>query len=693
VLSQPWRGSTLHTSSREEGNSLEMRIMGILRFTKWSRLLRLVSMARFIRFTDVIERIVDRTSQSPYALIAFQVFRLLFVIVYVNHFGACVWWAIGRLASSNTGARWVNQDVEYTDYFYTDADPLYQYATCLHWAVTQILAGSMQVNAVNTAERLFSVVCLIFGVLFFSSLVSMLTSKMTQLRVMHQGRTAKLCQLRDFLRNKGVAPELAMNITKQVSMSLFEKRPDTPSDLKAWPLISKAHKDELHRELCMPHLVKHSFFLLVGHIEAKLLSRLCDKAVHLAVHSQHEVVFLPGVVASETFMVISGQMRYSQDQETSMISHPVVRDVLPDTWVCEAALWTLWTTVGTLEAAQVCELLVIKAEKMVEVLQRNVHVCQVGGEYGRAIFHRVCAARPPAADWPNDVSLPFASHGEVMASLSSEVRAFTGLLALQSVLLRASWIPWQARLRKDICEGRRTAVLTVQGDVECILVTVAVRLLRVDGKVLSQLGIWDGQNAVPGAQLPSTQLLENELPRTAMRRLLREQLAPLEDFSRLGRYRCDRVERREGTFCVPERVVCTEYDAQLDAGCEVTLPKADTGWSSEITRQPTKAVESLPISEVLVVAGASDSWRERHEVSSPCRSSYSSSKSTLRLLAWLEPREHEALSSVSGQVALKRFLSSVSVSQTAAEKAMTLLSNDVWTGFNQDCRCEHVFPI
>merc|ERR1712226_1690635 len=79
----------------------------------------------------------------------------------------------------------------------------YQYATSFHWSLTQ-LAGSMQINAQNTIERVFNICCLLIGLLFFGTLVSVLSGKAMEAKMVDQEKTLMLSTLRRFLREHSV---------------------------------------------------------------------------------------------------------------------------------------------------------------------------------------------------------------------------------------------------------------------------------------------------------------------------------------------------------------------------------------------------------------------------------------------------------------------------------------------------------
>merc|ERR1719203_1334715 len=113
--------------------------------------------------------------------------------LWMNHILACVWFAIGRYAPSDTGARWVEQ--AFGDDIYLHAGRTFQYSSAIHWSIAQTTLGAMEVVSVNTVERTFNVACLLVGLFFGSSLISSLSAGMIEFRLSMQIRSHTMSSL------------------------------------------------------------------------------------------------------------------------------------------------------------------------------------------------------------------------------------------------------------------------------------------------------------------------------------------------------------------------------------------------------------------------------------------------------------------------------------------------------------------
>merc|ERR1712110_1115899 len=112
---------------------------------------------------------------------------MLFLFGFI-HCSACLWFGLGN--SNGAG----DVEIGWVHYYGVIYDGVfYQYATSLHWSMTQI-TGSMDIQPRNSYERGFA-----FAVLFLSSfvccsVVSSMTSSMTRLHIVTASETNQMGQ-------------------------------------------------------------------------------------------------------------------------------------------------------------------------------------------------------------------------------------------------------------------------------------------------------------------------------------------------------------------------------------------------------------------------------------------------------------------------------------------------------------------
>eukprot|EP00913_Durusdinium_trenchii_P015055 g14120.t1 len=163
--------------------------------------------------------------------------------------------------SKVTRTSWLNDPIrDENSPLYHDTLPLFQYTTAFHWALTQMTPGSMQVFPRNSLERLFNIFALVFGMIFFSSLISSLSATMVNFRMKSTQTANQMAELRRFLRQANISSKLAIGVQKEALERLMEVKPLMVIDVKALKLLSADLQKELQYELCLPFLMRSGFY-------------------------------------------------------------------------------------------------------------------------------------------------------------------------------------------------------------------------------------------------------------------------------------------------------------------------------------------------------------------------------------------------------------------------------------------------
>merc|ERR1712113_285246 len=99
----------------------------------------------------------------------------------------------------------------------------YRYATSLHWSLTQFTPASMSVQPMNSVERIFAIVVLLFGLVLFSSFVSTITTSMTQLSRTMDDRSKQFWLLRRYLKRHKVPKQLSFHVLRYIEYAVRDE--------------------------------------------------------------------------------------------------------------------------------------------------------------------------------------------------------------------------------------------------------------------------------------------------------------------------------------------------------------------------------------------------------------------------------------------------------------------------------------
>mmetsp|Transcript_12318 Transcript_12318/g.28870 ORF Transcript_12318/g.28870 Transcript_12318/m.28870 type:complete len:966 (-) Transcript_12318:35-2932(-) len=569
----------------------------LLRAVKVGKLIRMLRLARLL---SAVERLESATTyRLPVEIQAFlQITELLVCILWVNHLLCCGWWALGTEASSDTGMHWIDTDLQLgSTQTYMDASLVYQYTTSLHWAIVQMTPGSMQVQPLNSAERLYNVLCLIFGILFFSSLISSLSSVTTHMRLLKSEQVMKVKSLRKFLNQRRIDRRTQLSILKQVTQRYRSQRPLVLKDVPALEQLSDTLRRELRFEMIVPHVVKHGFLRLVVVINSHTAVSLCSEAMDFIVKSSSDTLFLPDYPSNGALLVSHGSLEYRQSPDTSRADEETITPVEAGECLAEAGLWVHWKHVGQCDCKTVCEVISVDTKRLCQVVQTHHALRHIAWEYCRTFHARLVSAFPPNAVWPTDLHVPFTTFKEMMLASSAEVRILIGRLSIEMLCSKFLWhwrIPAQEfeQLCKDVDSGScvlvpaesdplqrvervmaATALEIIKGNL--VLVTLGSLTTLESGKSPSfRDGVWQ-------CKLPGIRQMAGEPPAAALTRLISSRFAAVGQDLRITGPRQDEVLEEGllfGRMKIGTRYLRTIYTADIEGlVAELGLFASDDG--------------------------------------------------------------------------------------------------------------------
>jgi len=479
-------------------------------FAKAARLFRMAKVFRMLRLTELFMRLQDRLKFSQKWKVVLEIVTPFFLILWINHLNACCWYAIAKYLTPDTGDTWLDQPARRSgDPMYSEISTMFQYTTAFHWSITQMTPGSMQVVPRNSVERIFNIACLIFGLVFFSTIISSLSAKLMQWRMLTQETTVKLLVLRRWLNQAKVRPRMAVRVEKQVRERMESKRALTPKDVPVLDTLSLSLKSELMLELCFTNLMSHVLFRLTAQLDLTLLGNTCLEVVDFIPMAPWESLFLAGSDAKRCFKLVQGCVRYKLDHmatRRASITAPVLEEQLVDegVWISEPALWCTWSHVGTLESASACELLAFGAERLVKEFLKSEVINWFVVDYARQYV--TCIHACGETTMPDDLHVPGTEFEELIMCMQTECRQIVGFLALEE--LRCKPVPtgtWASpitadsrsqalgprqlqELEQEVKEERSILLSRSNGQVERISIVTVCRIQGVDFKYLAQLG-------------------------------------------------------------------------------------------------------------------------------------------------------------------------------------------------------------
>jgi len=322
--------------------------------------LRVFRVLRLLRLRKLHEALVllDEYFNSEYFSIIKSMFFNMATILVISHFLGCLWFTIGTMGIPGW-LSWVKQ------HRLEDRDWAWQYLTSLHWSLTQLTPGSMDVQPQNIPERAVAVMVLVLGMIVFSSIVSSITAAMNSLKNITARYNKQRWVLRRFLREKSISTELITRVTIYADNIIKPRlRQVSLHEVELLNLLPRSLYMDVVLELYDQDIEVHPFFRALHVQNRVVMQKVCNVSLQQVVLSEGDVLFSLGETAHSMYFVKSGEMRYTRLQD----DHTWEREELTRAhWSCEAVLWTSWVHQGNMRANIDSELLAVNSLKLQEV--------------------------------------------------------------------------------------------------------------------------------------------------------------------------------------------------------------------------------------------------------------------------------------------------------------------------------------
>mmetsp|Transcript_49468 Transcript_49468/g.115689 ORF Transcript_49468/g.115689 Transcript_49468/m.115689 type:complete len:1091 (+) Transcript_49468:144-3416(+) len=495
-----------------------------------AKLIRLIRVTRLVKlFESVLQRNISDTVR-----IVIQISQQVVWIVWTTHILCCAWYAIGKFAPTDTGERWL--DAQAGDANYEHADMAYQYFTALHWGASQIAAGNMDVQPLSTFERGFNTLCLVFGLIVGSALVSSLSATMMDLREARQEQTKQLRLLRQYMVQNNIEAETMVRMQKHAMDRMMNQRLKD-EDVPALQLLSASLQQELRWASFRPSLVTHAFFRLIEMLDNETFRKLCNSAVEFIYPSYGDEVFTVGEKAIGAVFMVFGKAQYIQHPASAMVEEEQITDLEEGTIAAEASLFSMWIHVGSAISSFSCQIMRIRGRSFARTINRNSLTHEVCIEYASRFYTSLTNARPPHASFPTDLHVPFTGFSEVILSMAQPYQEAISRITFETFQLdqqrHAGLFGGSGKglqeLEDEVRSGSCTLLENGRGETERVVALCVLRVEDENGHIFVHIGTWEGEGASPKVKLPGAKQKAGEMSSDTVARVLKSDLKVMKD--------------------------------------------------------------------------------------------------------------------------------------------------------------------
>ncbi|CAE7649562.1 KCNH2, partial [Symbiodinium sp. CCMP2456] len=316
-------------------------------------------------------------------------------ILLVHHVLACAWYGID---SYTTTDGWTHMHV-------ADGEGLpYKYTTALHWTFCQLGFGSSEIEAVNTPERLFSLLVVFAALVVFSTLLAAITTMATKLNKASDRKQEHFRQLLKYMKQHQIDQDLQMRVFAFLEHAYsLRQAVVADSEVPILDLLSKPLQAELQtfryiRCLNQLDVMKQ----LVSSVDQHSIQAIksLSKVFSHRTFAPADTVFECGMLAKSAYFIDTGEFVYELSGDATRVDK--------GRWVAEMSLWTPWLHIGDLTTRDVSGVIVLDVSGFADTLCRSSESLLKAQEYAQQLVQLMnqegtvtdlwqCQAGPAAA--------------------------------------------------------------------------------------------------------------------------------------------------------------------------------------------------------------------------------------------------------------------------------------------------------
>lgn len=335
----------------------EMQLMRMGRIVSYARLSRGLRLFLHRRRINRLVYMLKSFNLKKEARLLLDIGMAMLGISWLTHLFCCIWYSIGMDPhQSDTGITWLTLGTDEN----LQPGTLYAYVTSLHWALTQMTPGSMEVVPKSSGERVYAITVLFLGLVLSTSLISTITAMMTQYRMGLEVAHKNFRMLDSYLQQTRASAALTRTIKAQVAARLSDAQRLKSHDVSHLGLVSSSLREALWCQVCMGHLETHPFWSAWSRMDLHCLESFCNAAMSPDSVTQGDIIFHEKHPDHQMYIVATGELAYTPGPSAvECLLRLESKDLKlhKGMWCSELALWVKWRHAGTMHAACTSEVM------------------------------------------------------------------------------------------------------------------------------------------------------------------------------------------------------------------------------------------------------------------------------------------------------------------------------------------------
>ncbi|KAM3138771.1 hypothetical protein pb186bvf_009150 [Paramecium bursaria] len=259
-----------------------------------------IQLLRITKVPQILENIEELLNPEERIKTLFQLFKAIFLIVFLTHFCACLWNLIGEYQQHIGQTSWlIKNDL-------LDADWITKYITSLYFStVTTITVGYGDITPTTNLERIFVVVMilLVCGVLGYT--ISSIGNILKQLNEKEQNYKQKINSINRYLNKLKINKQLHLQIRKYFEYYVKKELDSNEIGEEYLRQLTQSLKEQLQVDLYFEVLLKSR--IIKSLLSQETIKKLCQ-FIQVKKFQQDEIIVQKNDIANSLLFLHQGEV-------------------------------------------------------------------------------------------------------------------------------------------------------------------------------------------------------------------------------------------------------------------------------------------------------------------------------------------------------------------------------------------------
>eukprot|EP00930_Biecheleria_cincta_P046105 TRINITY_DN3179_c0_g1_i1.p1 TRINITY_DN3179_c0_g1~~TRINITY_DN3179_c0_g1_i1.p1 ORF type:complete len:679 (-),score=120.21 TRINITY_DN3179_c0_g1_i1:101-2137(-) len=319
VSTIPW--GSLEAILGGGGGSQATKLLKVVKFLRIMRLMRMLRLAKLKTIWENIETYLG----SVVLVQSVMLVRILFVVIAICHWNACIFWVVGSPQSFVTDLLAEETQKEFFDqphwttiirqgplneptWRYFDRSTTENYIFCFYWTLGVMRTMPAEVTPVNLVERVFVLTFMFFALSAFAISVGSLTQAYFKISERGRNYNDEMFAVRMHLKKLKVS-DTAQRRIKNYLCHLFERRRIMAKEMNLLDKLPDSLKQEVNRAKIFQHLQR---LPIISDLGKSAIEEICNHST-LFDRLPGEAVCIANQVADAAWVICAGRVQVEDD--------------------------------------------------------------------------------------------------------------------------------------------------------------------------------------------------------------------------------------------------------------------------------------------------------------------------------------------------------------------------------------------